>query len=812
MANESMTFNPSTDAAFGGIAAKSLGRVMAISKLPDFFETMGGSVFRQHLNDDPVLNTMIQTPALEGPLSFIVDELNQLPLRLFEASSNAFLSHLDNQVSDLERAIDALQLSGFSHFEEHKKLNIALIEKSINGLIQWRNEVYQPLVTKRTQLLSQFNQKTATVAVMDYEEAIAALSKITGPLNQYLKNNLRSEAMSLLPMTKTSAVDRGVLQSITGELSDAVKKSIDALSSNQSQKLFETVKADRNAAALPKLILSDVKAARSAGHHIKLPYYKGSLRSYLDILKRFTNSAIVYDATTGSINLNEATKAKKHNVENYLIRGIPGIGKTEYLRSTAYKMCNRSDLELMDVRDAAARLEADPDWMPEENQSVLFYTSMADAGSMDIGGMMTTKEKKLDDGRVIPIEEHVPPLYWQVASLFKNAIYVLDEINTMRLTTPLLSLLTVGVYQNTRLAENSVVIGISNFGKPDDTTPLPFSSADINRWRVLNVYQTVEDWIKDYAAANVHVAVHTFMRQSQVSQRFESYTRINKGDIRHNMPTFRSMSVLSDMLFNLESFGSKERLSEPGKIGTNNLDNLSSEKKMELVMQAAYSCLGEPEMQQDFATWYIDTYSKCVKMTVSILTKMGACIEPERVKALEIFKDEYFVNIRAKSGNVDEIREKTRQQSIGQSFLSVLPSYTVYYMNQFATNTNLPIETRINHINMIYYNALEAAFYLTMNKEGNHDTKSMTDCCHLFGSLINAQPELVDFYNVHVEKRAANAKIDNIGMQTVLTMLNTVRGSKNEAVKEYAGKFFTVLSKDNNKLKETASSLGISIK
>lgn len=277
-------------------------------------------------------------------------------------------------------------------------------------------------------------------------------------------------------------------------------------------------------------------------------------------------------------------------MEQVMLFGPPGVGKTKSIFSSCEQIAKASGLKLHKV----ARYE-DLNTLPVnpgDNDAVMVYMSFAGKTAMGLSGPITITTT--DSGRKQGV--YMPPQAFDVASRFQNAFYFFDEIPHVQNKEATLSLLSEGVYEQTRLAQRSLIIAAGNEGLNQRTQDFEMPASFINRWSAYYAKGSVKEWREDFAlAAGVHPLMLAWANMH--ADTLESFNYADWEPIV-NFPSFRGVVSLSTQIYSFERSLNLGMMSE-----TQNIRSLSDHEH-DILSRAMFARLGHPELVKDAIRLY----------------------------------------------------------------------------------------------------------------------------------------------------------------------------------------------------------------
>lgn len=321
------------------------------------------------------------------------------------------------------------------------------------------------------------------------------------------------------------------------------------------------------------------------------------------------------------------------DLEGVIAYGPPGIGKTASMAAAAKEIAKANGYNMVkydanieptpepnrnDFDSDAAYKKAMAEYKPD---CIFVHMSMAGMTSGRIAGYPTTAaplQTASDEKKKEFISRQVIPTVWRTASKFPAAIYLFDEITHVIAQESMLSLLSEGFYEETKLSQRTLFIATANEGQADDTLPVKLSSAFRNRFTSYYIKGNVSDWAKDYGNKHAHPAALAFAKLNP--QPFEEFQKAE--DSICNMPSLRGLTKLSEALTYFEAQNLRRR-NDDGTI--NPKGELQSEKLTEslknVLTNLAYGRLGRTKLAQDFVDLYSVAQAEVIPQITAGLRK-----------------------------------------------------------------------------------------------------------------------------------------------------------------------------------------------
>lgn len=381
------------------------------------------------------------------------------------------------------------------------------------------------------------------------------------------------------------------------------------------------------------------------------------------------------------------------HLEGVLAFGPPGMGKTQSVMASAYKLAEDNNAELAIYRPGIRR-------DPNKNQILFVHMSMAGMTSGGVLGFPTvspndrvqdsdSESTKLEKQRRF-VSQQVIPEIWRAAMEFESAIYLFDEITHVVSQEAMLSLLSEGFYGETQLAKRTLFIATANEGVSDGSFQQKLSTAFRNRFTSYYMRAEVKQWREDFANKVVHPALLAYA--SMFADRFESFKMPEHNLL--NFPSLRGITLMSHDLayFEAKNFRARTQtgLIDPRGEMKDNVPLTPQHEKM--LMRLAYGRLGNEAHAQDFVSMYTlawKTVMPEIRKTIAgkfdqVTPDFKAALAQDSVENLAKQKD----SLKGKSSE-DKLRES--QMDIAKSFTYVdyLPRMYLDALDNLSRNPRL---------------------------------------------------------------------------------------------------------------------------
>ncbi len=308
---------------------------------------------------------------------------------------------------------------------------------------------------------------------------------------------------------------------------------------------------------------------------------------------------------------------EKGHIEGVISYGPPGIGKTQSIMSAAARIAAENGYELVIYRPGVKR-------NPAKKQMLFVHMSMAGMTSGRVAGFPTTAISEKITPSDTPeaqiekqqnyVSRQVIPTIWRTAMEFPAAMYLFDEITHVISQESMLSLLSEGFYEETKLSQRALFVATANEGIADGTLQQKLSTAFRNRLTAYYIQGDVDVWRKQYANNIVHPACLAFA--SMYKPKFESFQAPENNLL--NTPTLRSLTKLSESIqyFEMRNFRKMKELPN----GDKTLDPKGEYKEEikitpaqeAMLMRIAFGSFGKDSIAQDFVSMYTLAYTQVI--------------------------------------------------------------------------------------------------------------------------------------------------------------------------------------------------------
>lgn len=313
--------------------------------------------------------------------------------------------------------------------------------------------------------------------------------------------------------------------------------------------------------------------------------------------------------------------------------GPPGIGKTRSSMAAAEKIAKENGYELVMYTPGVKPVAG-------KKQMLFVHMTMAGMTSGSMAGFPTTAINKdaTNEEKIEYVSRQVIPTIWRTAREFPAAVYLMDEITHVISQEAMLSLLSEGIYQETRLSQRALIIATANEGIADGTMQQKLNLAFRNRFALHYIKADVKEWREDYANAHVHPACLAL--SSLFSSKFQTLSV--PGDNLLNAPTLRSLTKLSEDLTYMEAkkFRARTEQDQIDPKGAWTDDEKAFSANLEAgLFTAAYARFGDESLAQSFCQLYSLAFKTVMPEVKKIINGKMDTLTPSFVSALKMNGD-----------------------------------------------------------------------------------------------------------------------------------------------------------------------------
>lgn len=492
------------------------------------------------------------------------------------------------------------------------------------------------------------------------------------------------------------------------------------------------------------------------------------------------------------------TMSPDGGMEGVLMYGPPGVGKTQTTMAIARNIAKDNGMNLV-VYTAGMEVGT-----VKPNDCLYVNVPMAGKTSGSIAGFPTVSRENtvLDtDSAEVAHEKRsryasrqVIPEIWRIAREYPNAIYQFDEITHVISQEAMLSLLSEGFYEETRLSHRALFIATANEGQADGTLQQKLSTAFRNRFTSYHIQANVDVWRKQYANKHVHPACLAF--GSLYKDMFENFKMPDSN--LENIPTLRSLTYISQSLKLLEAKFFRAR-SEDGQLnpeGEWDATKVLSADHEKMLNDFAFGRLGRSDAAKDFVVLYSLAFKTVIPEIKKIMNGKIADVSANFKSTLSADAAELKLVTSASSGP-DSSKMKKAQDNLSLAFAYVdyLPrefgaawrglasnktivesghhkdpnkmrGYTISLMDRFLQGVMLlPSNMRMM--------AIQHMYELSGQPENMADWKTFSDGKEpvnaLFAGVLNVltknqdNPDYKRLHDTFKDAREASATLSNLG-------------------------------------------------
>lgn len=381
-------------------------------------------------------------------------------------------------------------------------------------------------------------------------------------------------------------------------------------------------------------------------------------------------------------------------ISGVICYGPPGIGKTQSVMAAAKEIAEANGMELVVYEPGVRR---DPN--ATRPQCLFMHMSMAGMTSGRIAGFPTVEPAVDKDGKPIldedgkpraPRSRQVIPAQWRTAMEFDNVIYLFDEITHVVSQEAMLSLLSEGFYEETKMAKRSLFIATANEGVSDGTLQQKLSTAFRNRLSAYYIRSDVDQWRKDYGNRAVNACALSYAKVYK--DRFETFKMPENNLL--NLPTLRGLTKLAEDLtyFEAINFRKKKKVMIDGKetyqADPNGefLDVPVTADHEKMLQRLAYSRLGNENYASDFVNMYTLAHKTVIPQITKAMRNKGE-MDPEFIKSLDIDGEAALRSSSNKPGKGDDLKEQQNRIAQVFTFVDYAPRM---FLDQMERLNNLP--------------------------------------------------------------------------------------------------------------------------
>jgi DNA polymerase III delta prime subunit len=376
------------------------------------------------------------------------------------------------------------------------------------------------------------------------------------------------------------------------------------------------------------------------------------------------------------------TMSPDGGMEGVLMYGPPGVGKTQTTMAIARNIARDNGMNLVTYTPGME--------VGKINSNDCLYVNVPMAGktSGSIAGFPTVSRENVVNESDSPEVAHakrfryasrqVIPEIWRVAREYPNAIYQFDEITHVISQEAMLSLLSEGFYEETKLAHRALFIATANEGQADGTLQQKLSTAFRNRFTSYHIKADVAVWRKQYANKLVHPACLAF--GSLYKDMFENF-KMPESNLE-NIPTLRSLTYISQSLTLLEAKFFRKR-GEDGQL--NPAGEWDFSKKLTpahetMLNDFVFGRLGRSDAAKDFVVLYSLAFKTVIPEIKNIMNGKIAEVSPEFKARLSADANEIKMVTSASMVSSDTSKMKKAQDNLSVAF-----AYVDYLPREFVS-------------------------------------------------------------------------------------------------------------------------------